>query len=89
MNESPVSPKDSRISDQIRVIKAKSDTTQAVMLLQAITRALIALIVIATGSYLLIAQIPVPDPALKVALLVLGAYFGSEAAYKFLSRNSN
>jgi hypothetical protein len=78
-----------RISDTIRVIKAKSDTTQTVILLQAITRGLIALIVILTGSYLLIAQIPVPDSALKIALLVLGAYFGSEAAYKFLSRNSN
>lgn len=73
-------------SDEIRIIRARSDRTSQVMLIQALTRAAIAIIVVVAGAYLLIAQIPIPESAIKVALLILGAYFGSEAAYKFLSR---
>jgi hypothetical protein len=56
------------------------------MLIQAVTRAVLALLVVLIGGYLLVSQIPVPESAITLAYLILGAYFGVEALAKFLAR---
>jgi hypothetical protein len=56
------------------------------VLIQAVTRALLAVVVVAIGGYLLISQTPIPHDALPIGYLVLGAYFGLESLAKFLSQ---
>lgn len=74
-----------RISDQIRIIKASRGASDTVVLIQAITRALMALSVILAGIYLIATGVQIPPGAIEIALLVVGAFFGSEALHKFSS----
>jgi hypothetical protein len=60
-----------------------------IILLQAIVRAVLAVAVVGVGSYLLISGFPIPPEAWKIALLVLGAYFGFEATAAFKKRSNN
>jgi len=78
-------------SDQIRIIHATAmaESTRLVLLIQAITRSILAVLVVLAGAYLLISQIPVPDQAVGIGGLVLGAYFGIEGAAAFVKRNGS
>lgn len=49
------------------------------LLIMAITKAVIAVIIVGSMAYCLIMQIPVPDWGEKTILLIVGVYFGYSA----------
>jgi len=79
------------ISDQIRIVHAvaQAQVTRTVLLIQAVTRSILAIAVTLSGAYLLASQIPIPSTAVNIAILVLGAYFGIEGAAAFVKRNGS
>lgn len=82
-------PCDKSPSDQIRIIKAERGLSDTVMLIQAVTRSLIAFAIVSIGGIALLRGAQIPHEAQEIGLLVLGAYFGTEAFFKFLSRSKN
>lgn len=60
-----------------------------ILLIQALARAVMAIMVVGAGAYLLATQVPVPTEAFGIATLVLGAYFGVEGISAYLKRKSN
>lgn len=77
-----------RTTDEIRIIRAKQSANDTVLLIQAVARAVMALVIILVGAYLLISQIPIPSQAWPIALAVVGAYFGVESVSAFLKRRN-
>jgi hypothetical protein len=78
--EPPVSIK--TISDQIKIIRVKQAASDTVVIITAVTRAVIAVAVVVSGAYLLATGVPIPEQAWSIALLVVGGLFGIEAVTK-------
>jgi thiol:disulfide interchange protein len=74
-------------SDEIRIIHAKQQASDWVLLIQAIARALVSLAIIATGAWLMATGREIPQSAWNVALLVLGGLFGIDALEKWSKRS--
>lgn len=75
-----------RISDHLKKVSMQTDVNSRIILMQAITRAIMAVIVVMVGAYLAIAQIPITDTQVTIALFILGAFFGIDAAARFVRR---
>lgn len=67
-----------RISDEIRLIHATSWADNVLKLVVPITRSLVVLSVVFSGSWMMANQIPIQPEAWKLALVIFGAFFGSE-----------
>lgn len=55
------------------------DAGDTELLIMAVTKAVIAVLLVAIGGYCVVAGVAIPDELVKVVLLVLGAYFGFSA----------
>jgi hypothetical protein len=75
-------------SDEIRIIHAQAGVNDTVLLVQAITRGVVAVTLVVAGAYLLVNQIPISENAFRIAALVLGSYFGIEGAAAYLKRTN-
>lgn len=49
------------------------------LFVMALTKAIIAVVIVGTAAYCLVTQIPIPDNIVEVILLIIGAYFGFSA----------
>lgn len=49
------------------------------LFLMAVTKAVIAVVIVATMAYCLVMQIPIPDNVIEIILLIVGVYFGYSA----------
>lgn len=49
------------------------------LMIMAITKAVIAILIVGTMGYCLVSQIPIPDSIMEVILLIVGVYFGYSA----------
>lgn len=77
------------ISDEIRIIRARSGASDTAMLIQAVARALIAIGIVIIGGFLLWTGRDIPAGAQNVGWIILGVYFGSESVFKLLARNGS
>jgi len=56
--------------------------------IMAITKAIIAVIIVGTTAYCLVMQIPIPENMEKIILLIIGGYFGySATVYRESQKN--
>lgn len=85
MTEQLHSQNGKRISDQFKAFNHALECTPVIIIIQATTRACLAILVVVIGGYLLITQTPVPPDALPAAYLILGAYFGVESVAKIVT----
>lgn len=58
------------------------------LFIMAITKAVIAVIIVGSMAYCLIMQIPIPDKVIEVILLIVGVYFGYSAKVYHESRKN-
>jgi len=49
------------------------------LFIMAVTKAVIAVIIVGSVAYCLITQTPIPDKMIEVILLIIGGYFGYSA----------
>jgi formate/nitrite transporter FocA (FNT family) len=56
-----------------------TDNNRTSVLVKVLTRAILATIIIGTGSYAIISGVAIPPEAWEIGGVVIGAYFGIDA----------
>lgn len=49
------------------------------LFIMAVTKAIIAIVIVASMAYCLVTQTPIPDNVIEIILLIIGGYFGYSA----------